>query len=534
MAGSGKPTKTIEGQAKLALVGKIKEALENEETRKEIRLEARRLLAEQQEKKFDIINEYVQPVVEEGRSEVTEKWVTDVVKKVGTVSDVDVRNCLKKEGIRVAAVQRGRRHETLDGTKKKEIRRWLNVVGKTDLYDFLGEKSNCRSKTLRERAQDVYDEAGKTGKADQFTAGRKKLAGICREMFKDDELRKRYDNTLAFEACGKLDAILLASGLDNVLTQLEVEKAMNKAVELGIDRSVAWQYIRKYAEDNKYAIQTATESEKKKQRDRLTQLEVEESAPSDLRVAIVGRTARLRWRETRRHRSLAYIVVRRESTAPGHSKDGKVVGRDVNADRYDDVGVPPGKWWHYGVFAVQDGFTSKRCTTSGPHIRAAEPADVVAKGADRQVVVQWKPPRGCLGVEVWRKVGTPPARRGQGTRVTASGKSATDHGLTNGRGYGYLVLASYQDQDRGGKVWSSGVAVEATPVSPPEPVDDLRVKTAGRDVILRWTPPRNGRVEIRRSKRIPGVSRGRTITADEADRLLGDLVTAAPQRRSED
>ena len=531
-AGAGK--QKIEATRKLELIRRITRDLRDDDKRREIRSEARRLLAALQNKMLEEINRFIGMV--EDRSEVTEEFVTQIVKEVdkkigGTISDSDVRNCvencLKQRDIRVAGpkkAQQGRRLETLKPTEVREIQNLLAELGKTDLYDFLDKARNKKARELRERAQQVYSKANKTGKTDVKTTARKKLAGKCRYLFKDEKSKEQYDNTCAIQICEQLDGLLSVGGRDDrFLSRREVGKVMDEAVRLGIDQHVARRYIQDFAKKRKWHIQTTTETEDREQRERLTRQAVERSVPSDLRVSIMGGTARLRWRETGWHQSLAYVVVRGESRAPRHSKDGTVIAREVHADFYDDAEVPPGTSWYYGVFAVQGAFTSTRAATSGPHIHAAEPADVVARGTDRQVVVQWKPPRGCLSVEVWRKTGSPPSRRGEGTRVTASGKSATDHGLTNGRGYGYLVLASYRDQGRGGRIWSSGVRVEATPVSPPQPVDDLRVTRSGRDVILRWTPPGNGRVEIRRSKRIPGVSRGQVISAVQADHL-GDRV----------
>ena len=240
--------------------------------------------------------------------------------------------------------------------------------------------------------------------------------------------------------------------------------------------------------------------------------------PSALSVQMVGGTARLRWNGKRGRRSTTYRVVRKESGAPRGPGDGTAVCVDLTGSSCDDAGVPPGMPWHYGVYAVRGGVTSRSAATSGPHIHAADPGRVRAEAINGQVMLRWTRPPGCLDVEVWRNSGTPPLRPGEGTPVTVAGDSATDHGLTNGARYGYLVVACFRGPGRNVRR-SPGVAVEATPVAPPKPVDDLRVSKAGRAVILKWTPPPRGTVQLRLAETDPGVSAGEVVASSDAHRF---------------
>ena len=98
----------------------------------------------------------------------------------------------------------------------------------------------------------------------------------------------------------------------------------------------------------------------------------------------------------------------------------------------------------------------------------------------------------------------------------------TDLGLTNGQRYGYLVVACFRDPEN--QIWlSSGVRVEATPVVLPEPIRDLQARKAGRNVILTWTPPKQGRVQIMQVWRLPDTSEGDVVGLPEASRFGNPL-----------
>ena len=242
-------------------------------------------------------------------------------------------------------------------------------------------------------------------------------------------------------------------------------------------------------------------------------------APSTLRVSLVGVTARLSWDAVRARGSVTYRVQRKASGAPTGHDDGTMVC-DVHAYTCNDTALPPGTAWYYSVFAIRGGVASANAATSGPHLLLAEPTDVVVEAGDSQVSLRWTRPQGCTAVEVWRENESPPTVAGRGTRVAASGDSAVDQQLRNGSTYGYLVVACFTDpRDGRGVLQAPGVGVVATPVAPPPAVEDLRARREDRTVILNWTPPSRGDVQIRRTRKLPSVSPGRIIPLSSADRF---------------
>ncbi len=79
-----------------------------------------------------------------------------------------------------------------------------------------------------------------------------------------------------------------------------------------------------------------------------------------------------------------------------------------------------------------------------------------------------------------------------------------ERGLQIGQGHTYELSALYADPNRGGRfIRSATETVDVHVTARPTPVLDLRANLQGNRVKLSWTPPKVGRLEIRRSDRQP-------------------------------
>jgi len=84
----------------------------------------------------------------------------------------------------------------LDSTIAKSIENTLKFVGKATLYDFLDLTSNARLSTLSMRAREINVELCRMSVKDANRTARMELVGFCLSLFKSDEQRAKYDNTL--------------------------------------------------------------------------------------------------------------------------------------------------------------------------------------------------------------------------------------------------------------------------------------------------------------------------------------------------
>jgi len=242
-------------------------------------------------------------------------------------------------------------------------------------------------------------------------------------------------------------------------------------------------------------------------------------APSGLRVTMAGATAQLAWAGVIARGSVTYRVQRKASGAPTGPEDGTTVV-EVHASSCHDTSVPLGAPWYYSVFAVRGGVASAVAATSGPHLRVADPTEIIVDAGDGQVSLRWKRPSGCAAVEVWRESGGAPTTLGKGTPIVVSGDSAVDQGLKNEATYGYLIVACFTDPSDGrGVVRAPGVGVVAIPVAPPPAVEDLRARREDRVVTLQWTSPARGDVQIRQTRQAPTFTPGRIVPLPTADQF---------------
>lgn len=252
-------------------------------------------------------------------------------------------------------------------------------------------------------------------------------------------------------------------------------------------------------------------------------------APKDVTTQWLGSTLRLSWPEVQTRGKLSYTVIRKVGGAPSNRQDGEVIA-DTPLTQADDTRIKPGTVYYYGVFSVRLEIASKTFATSGPHLHVTDATDITYQAGDKQVSIAWQPPAGSAEVEVWRREGLAPSRRGEGKKILVSGHSALDSGLQNERRYGYLIVAKYRHpEDATRALYATGVSILATPVAPPQAVQDLRAQRKDRTVFLSWTPIRGKtQVQIRQTQSLPDMTAGQIISLRDADQFGTPIpITAA-------
>ncbi len=251
-------------------------------------------------------------------------------------------------------------------------------------------------------------------------------------------------------------------------------------------------------------------------------------APTGLKVQRVGENLRLTWSGPR---DALWRVLRKAGGVPTGPTDGIVVAQ-VQSACLDDTGAEGGVVWFYAVYRVRGGVTSAQAASSGPHLIAAEVSELAIRSGDRELFLSWKEPAHVLRVEVWRRAGAIPPRRGEGTAVTATPGGAQDTALKNRQQYSYRVVAIYQDPVRRAEVASIGQTAAGVPAPPPPMISDLKARRTKKTVTLTWTPKPNVIVQLRKSHRLPEYSPGLLIPLSQADRF-GELLPTISDREAQ-
>ncbi len=370
--------------------------------------------------------------------------------------------------------------------------------------EYIMEYANKRGWTVY-RASDAKEEQEAEKKRRDFEKKLDNLYGLWRER-KLEEARKVLKRIQA--EFGKLGTEDIESDIKTSIEQ--AEKAFRAAESLRKAGKDA-QAIDKYTE----ALDHCADFQRAK--DALAR--IPPSAPSSLKVGLSGSTAHLSWSPVRTGGTISYQVRRKKTGFPADLNDGTMVA-EVSSPACYDKSVPVGIPLYYSVFTIRSGVSSNVAANSGPHIRIADITGLEVEAGDGQVSFRWTRPAGCTAVEIWRKPDSAPSKPGDGTRVSASLDSAVDQGLKNGMNYGYLIVACFSDPAHARRVLKTpGVEVVVTPMTPPSAVMNLTGKRKGHTVILNWTPPARGTVQIRQTKKQPGFSPGKIISLSSADRF---------------
>ena len=178
------------------------------------------------------------------------------------------------------------------------------------------------------------------------------------------------------------------------------------------------------------------------------------------------------------------------------SRAGAVLGDDISACEFTDDRPPGGVPLAYSVHALRDGNPSARATAAPAVTVLGEVLDLEVRGGADSVSGRWRLPEGAIGALV---------TRGGVTVGDAHSTSFVDDDVVPGTSYDYQVRARYRFPD-GSAGLSNGVHATARCQEVPVAVTDLVVGFDQQELVIRWTPPPRGEVEVlelRQGKDIP-------------------------------
>ncbi|MCP2246905.1 hypothetical protein [Lentzea aerocolonigenes] len=168
------------------------------------------------------------------------------------------------------------------------------------------------------------------------------------------------------------------------------------------------------------------------------------------------------------------------------SRGNTVVGEDITVLEFADDHVPTGTPLVYSIHALRDGNPSAGAARTNTVVVLGEVLDLEARGEPDAISGRWRLPGGAIGAQVTRSGGT--LREVHSTTFT-------DHDVEPGRAYDYHVRAKYRLPD-GTAALSTGLHVTASCQEVPRGVTDLTGAFDGDELVVRWTPPPRGDVEL--------------------------------------
>jgi hypothetical protein len=214
-----------------------------------------------------------------------------------------------------------------------------------------------------------------------------------------------------------------------------------------------------------------------------------------LEAVSIAQGIQLRWRAPDRTKASAYQLLRKTGSPPQTIKDGTLI-TEIPALSFLDSQAVPGEFYYYAVYALREGIPSRTAAVVGPVYYAADVSELHARSGEQSITMRWCPPLGARRIEVWRQTGRLPSRAGDGVKVDdVTDDSAIDRDLKTDATYGYRVIAFYRSPE-GRLVPTEGLTCLVHVSTPPKPVLDLTVERRGKDLLIRWTPPPRGQVQL--------------------------------------
>lgn len=198
-------------------------------------------------------------------------------------------------------------------------------------------------------------------------------------------------------------------------------------------------------------------------------------APRFLRYKITGEGINIRWDSSSLNKNVTYKVIRKMRIEPSSIDDGKVL-YETKENEMTDYTAEPGQNYYYAVFAVRGGSVYARTfSVVGPVMRIADVDDIEVERESGKVILSWTSSIKTREVEVWRKEGEVPAKRGDGVKLRdVSLFGVEDIGLVNGKSYGYRIISLYRDI-KDNEVASEGITCFGKPIVPPEVITEIRL-----------------------------------------------------------
>jgi hypothetical protein len=255
------PPKGVQAKQNIEKLPDIRAVLLGDpQLRKEEAEAAESILFDQKKEKYEKLHELAFIMVEDGK--ISGDQLSRMVKDTGlpeaeilkelhiTVKEEEILS-YKDDGI-----------APLESSIANNILNGLNIVKKKDLFDFLdlSQTSSCR--TLLEKAEKIYKETHGT---DAVPTAKRSLIGFCRDLFKDENAKSKYQKTLRLEKFKEIYNWVDHAASDKVIDGKEYQKIMSACADKGIEIDEAEYRIQEYCKKKKFALIRPENAEFKKQ-----------------------------------------------------------------------------------------------------------------------------------------------------------------------------------------------------------------------------------------------------------------------------
>ena len=257
--GSSIGVKALQAKKNLELVPAIRRVMADPELRADQATEAKTVLLDRRKTRIDSFERQLalaeaKGYIEEGELEKFIKEFKDAL----TESEIRSRVKVRVQGSNGQATKE---IQQLDPTTIKDINDKLQIINKSDLYDLLALPQTTFRQELSHAAQQLYDDMVRRQPKTAEVTAKTDLAGHAKYIFKSDEMRRKYDESLRQSS---LNALL--KELDESIGRATEKGLFAKQVTLFLEAAAkaGWSYdtalltLRAHAKDRKWFLQEPT------------------------------------------------------------------------------------------------------------------------------------------------------------------------------------------------------------------------------------------------------------------------------------
>ena len=222
--GAGVARQALAAKQNLALIPEINRVMNNDDEREKEADRARAELTSEHKTREELFKKHLSFINAKDTIEEVEvnKFIEDF-KDVFSAQEIKDRITIK---IQPSGVSAGATKQQLDKTKAKDIADRLQLLHMSTLYELLDCPPQTATADLCRAAENLYSKTVRLSPTAEVTA-KTELAGLAKEVFKSNEMRACYDETLRQVS---LDRLL--KELDEIMARSTDKEVHSKQVAL--------------------------------------------------------------------------------------------------------------------------------------------------------------------------------------------------------------------------------------------------------------------------------------------------------------
>ncbi|URZ17975.1 zinc ribbon domain-containing protein [Clostridium felsineum] len=249
------PTKAVKAKLYLGMIKEIENVmLKSEYARNEEWKQAIKEKRQKEKLKYELLDETIKLLCTKGYIFDIEK--KELKKKFKEFNENEINSRIKVP-IKLYEKNKKERNseDTFDITRINKIKLNLEIVDKKSLYDFLGVPKLSSLSIIKLASKRKYEEIKKASSKNAFVTASSILQGMCDDIFKDEENRKKYDEAIKKVSSKDLSELIEVTITKGYIAYEEFDYIVKLLVERGMELEEAKEYIKNFCFKRKTSIE---------------------------------------------------------------------------------------------------------------------------------------------------------------------------------------------------------------------------------------------------------------------------------------